>query len=111
MADKAVRTFGPAAMAASAANVYNNSSALIYDVVTHIHVVNTDSAAHTFNLYVSQVSGTETAGKEMFVAQSIAANSVYDWYGRLKLLSTDFLVGHADSVKVTIMGEGIQGVV
>ena len=111
MADKVVRTFGPAAMATSAANVYNNTSALIYDVVTHIHVVNTAGASATFSLFVSQTTGTETAGKEVFVAQPIAANGVYDWYGRLKLLSTDFLVGHASAVTVTIMGEGIQGVV
>jgi len=111
MADKVVRTFGPAAMAASATNIYNNTSSLIYDVVTHIHVVNTAGTTQNFTLFVSQSTGTETAGKEMFVAQSIAANSVFDWYGRLKLLSTDFLVGHASATSVTIMGEGIQAVI
>lgn len=111
MADKIVRTFGPAAFAASAANVYNPASALVDDVITHIHVVNTTSAAATFTLFVSQVTGTETAGKEMFVAQPIAGNGVYDWYGRLRLGHADFLVGHASATSVTIMGEGVQIVV
>ena len=111
MADKVVRTFGPAAFATSAANVYRNTSALIYDVVTHIHVVNLAAAAGTFSLYISATTGTETAGLEMFVQQPIAAYGVYDWYGRLKLLSTDYIVGHASAVTITVMGEGVQGVV
>jgi hypothetical protein len=111
MADKIVRTFGPKAFATSAANIYNNTSALIYDVLTHIHVVNTAGSAGTFTLFISATTGTETAGLEMFVAQPIAANGVYDWYGRLKLLSTDFIVGHASAITITIMGEGVQGVV
>lgn len=102
------RTFGPAAFATSAANIYNQASALIYDILKHIHVVNTSAGALTFTLFVSQVTGTETAGKEFFVAQSVAANNVYDWYGNLKLLSTDFLVGHASAVTMTILGEGEQ---
>ena len=111
MADKIVRTFGPAALATSAANIYHNSSALIYDVLTHIHVVNLAGTAGTFSVYISATSATETAGLEMFVQQPIAAYGVYDWYGRLKLLSTDYIVGHGSAVTITIMGEGVQGVV
>ena len=111
MADKVVRTFGPAAFATTATNVYRNTSALIYDVVTHIHMVNTTSSPGTFTLFISSTTGTETAGLEFFVAQAIAGNGVYDWYGRLKLLSTDYIVGHASAVTITVMGEGVQGVV
>jgi hypothetical protein len=105
------RTAGPVAFAAAAANIYNNASALIYDVIKHIHVANTTGAALTFTLFLSQVTGTETAGKELFVAVSVPANSVYDWYGNLKMLSTDFLVGHASSTALTITIEGEQYVV
>jgi hypothetical protein len=104
------RTFGPVPFAVSAANIYNNASALIYDIIKHIHVVNTTAGALIFTLFVSQTTGTETAGKELFVGQSVAANNVYDWYGNLKLVSTDFLVGHAP-ITMTIMGEGEQYVV
>jgi len=106
------RTFGPVAFAASAANVYNNASSLIYDIITHIHVVNTTSGSLWFNLFCSQVSGTETAGKELFVEQAVAAYSAFDWYGRLKLVTADYLVGHDSSgTGLTITGMGEQFVV
>ena len=105
------RTAGPVAFATSAANIYNQGSALIYDVVKHIHIVNTSAGALTFTLFLSQVTGTETAGKELFVAQSVPANSVFDYYCNLKMLSTDFLVGHASAVTMTITVEGEQYVV
>ena len=104
------RTFGPVPLAASAANIYNNSSSLIYDILTHIHVVNTTSGPLTFSLFVSQVTGTETAGKEVFVSQTVPGNGTFDYYCKLKLLSTDFLVGHG-STSLTITGEGEQYVV
>jgi hypothetical protein len=110
MADKIVRTFGPVAFAVSAANVYTPASALVDDVITHLHVVNTAGTPAVFTLFISQSTGTETAGKEMFVSQAIAANGVYDWYGRLRISHSDFLVGHAP-ITVTIMGEGVQIVV
>ena len=48
MADKIVRTFGPIALTSTpTTNVYNNTSALIYDVITHIHVVNKTAGAVT----------------------------------------------------------------
>lgn len=104
------RTVGPVAFAVAAANIYNQGSALIYDVIKHIHVANTTAGALPFTLFLSQVSGTETAGKELFVGVSVAANSVYDWYGNLKMTSADFLVGHA-AITMTITVEGEQYVV
>lgn len=104
------RTVGPVPFAVAAANIYNNPSALIYDIIKHIHVVNTTAGALVFTLFLSQVTGTETAGKELFVGVSVPANSVYDWYGNLKMLSTDFLVGHA-AITMTITVEGEQYVV
>lgn len=88
-------------------NVYVPASALIYDVITHIHVVNKTGGAVTFSLWLG-ATGANAAGTELFNGQSVAANSVYDWYGRLKVTSTDFLVGGASaatSLAITIEGE------
>lgn len=112
MAGTIKRTFGPVAMSATlTTNVYNQGSALIYDVITHIHVVNKTGGAVTFSLWLG-ATGANAAGTELFNGQSVAANGVYDWYGRLKMTSTDFLVGGASAgTSLTITGEGEQSVV
>lgn len=109
MAGTVKRTFGPVAMSATlTTNIYNNSSALIYDVIKHLHIVNKTAGAVTFTLYLG-ATGANAAGTEIIgVARSIAANSSFDWYGNLKMTSTDFLVGGASagtSLTITGMGE------
>jgi hypothetical protein len=91
------RTVGPIALTNTlTTNVYNNTSALIYDVIKQIHVVNKTAGAVTFSLWIG-ATGANAAGTEFFNAQSVGANSVYDWYGNIKLVSTDFLVGGASA--------------
>ncbi len=88
-------------------NVYNQGSALIYDIIKHIHIANKTAGAVTFSLWLG-ATGANAAGTELFNAVSVPANSVYDWYGNLKMLSTDFLVGGASagtSLTITIEGE------
>lgn len=108
MAGTLKRTVGPVALTTVlTTNVYNQGSALIYDVIKHIHVVNKTGVAATFTLYLG-ATGANAAGTELFVAQSVAANSSFDWYGSLKMLSTDFLVGGAGTtlaLVITIEGE------
>lgn len=109
MAGTIKRLAGPLALTSTlTTNVYNNSSALIYDVVKHIHIVNKTAGAVTFTLYLG-ATGANAAGTEIFgTARSVAANSSFDWYGNLKLTSTDFIVGGASantSLTITIMGE------
>jgi hypothetical protein len=106
------RTFGPIALTNTlTSNIYNNTSALIYDVITHIHITNKTAGAVTFSLWIG-VTGGNAAGTEFFNAQTVAANSSFDWYGNLKLLSTDFLVGGASAAtSLSIIGEGQQYVV
>ena len=106
------RTAGPLALTNTlTTNVYNQGSALIYDVLKHIHVVNKTASAATFSLWLG-ATGANAAGTELFNGQSVAANSVYDWYGNLKMLSTDFLVGGASAnTTLTITIEGEQYVV
>lgn len=104
------RLYGPANLSNSAANVWQgaNGSALIFDIITNIHVVNLTATAAWFNLFLSAVSATETAGKEFLVEQNVAAYSAFDWYGRIKLLSADYMVGHASgatTMTITLFGE------
>lgn len=87
------------------------ASALIYDIVKHIHVANKTAGAVTFSLWLG-ATGANAAGTELFNAVSVAANQVYDWYGNLKMLSTDFMVGGASAAtSLTIFLEGEQYVV
>lgn len=109
MAGTPKRLAGPVALSATlTTNVYNQSSAVVYDVVTHIHIVNKTAGAVTFTLYLG-ATGANAAGTEIIgTARSVAANSAFDWYGRLRMDSTDFLVGGASagtSLTITVEGE------
>lgn len=108
MAGTIKRTVGPVALTTTlTTNVYNQGSALIYDVVRHIHVVNYTALAATFSLWIG-ATGANAAGTAWFAAHSVPANSEFDHYCMLKLLSTDFLVGGAGttlSLVITIEGE------
>lgn len=104
------RTFGPVALSNTlTTNVYNQGSALIYDVLTHISIVNKTAGAVTFSLWLG-ATGANAAGTEVIgTATSIPANTTFHWYGRLKMVSTDFLVGGASAAtSLTITGEGEQ---
>lgn len=108
MAGTLKRIAGPLALTSTlTTNVYNNTSSLIYDVIRHIHIANKTAGAVTFTLYLG-ATGANAAGTELFLAVSIPANSYFDWFGNLKMLSTDFLVGGASantSLTITLMGE------
>lgn len=113
MAGTIKRTFGPVAMSNTlTTNIYNQGSALIYDVIKHINIVNKSASAVTFSLWLG-ATGANAAGTEVIgQARSIPANSSFDWYGNLKMTSTDFLVGGASAAtSLTITGEGEQFVV
>ena len=107
MAGTIKRLAGPLALTTvMTTNIYNNPSALIYDVVRHIHIDN-KLAADTFNLYLGATGGN-VAGTELFFQYAIAAKAAFDYYTMLKLLSTDFLVGGAATtltLVITIEGE------
>ena len=112
MAGTLKRTFGPLALTTTlTTNVYNQGSALIYDAIKHIHVANKTASAATFSLWLG-ATGANAAGTELFNGVSVPANSYFDWYGNLKMLSTDFLVGGSNTTTaLTITGEGEQFVV
>ena len=97
----------PAYMANAAANIYTPAASTIYTVIRHIHIANVTAGAITFSLYVGATGGS-AAGTQLFGGQSIAANSAFDYYCVLKLLSTEFLSGVASaatSLVITVEGE------
>lgn len=109
MANTIKRTVGPVALTNTlTTNIYNNTSALLMDIITHIHIVNKTAGAVTFSIYLG-ATGANAAGTEIIgFGRSIAANSAFDWYGRLAMKSTDFLVGGASantSLTLTAFGE------
>jgi hypothetical protein len=98
-----IKRIGPLALTTVlTTNVYNNASALLYDIITHLEVANKTGTAATFSLFIG-ATGANAAGTEWFSAVSVAANSVYHWYGRKKLLSTDFIVGGAGTTLALVL--------
>ena len=120
-ANKAIR-FGPIALSSTlTTNILNpptltggvntgTTNTNSYYLITHIRIVNKTASAATFSLYIG-ATGANAAGTEfMGTAQSVAANSFVDWYGRLTLDVADFLVGGAGtSTALTIQMEGEIG--
>jgi hypothetical protein len=97
----------PAYIAAAAANIYTPANAAVDTLIRHIHIANVTGSAATFSLYVGATGGS-AAGTEIFKTYSVAANSVYDWYGARRLTSTQFLSGICETgaSKLTIEVEG-----
>lgn len=110
MAGTRKRTFGPLALTTTlTTNVYNQASALIYDVLDHITITNKTAGAATFSLWLGATGANAAGTEEIGTGYSVAANSSYHWYGRLKMTSTDFLVGGSNTVTaLTITAEGEQ---
>jgi len=102
--------YGPAALTNTyTTNIYVPASALVYDIVRHIHIVNKTAAAVTFRIFLGATGGN-AAGTELFYDHSIAAYSEFDYYCALKLTSTTFLVGGASaatSISILIEGESL----
>jgi hypothetical protein len=87
-----------------------SSAQVIY--LRKITVVNKTVGAVTFRLF-KDVTGGNTAGKEIAYDRSVPANDKVDlWFNDpLILTSSDFLVGGASAAtSLTIMGEGEVGV-
>lgn len=82
-----------------------------YVILKHIRVVNKTGGAVSYRLWLG-ATGANAAGTEVIgYDKSVAANSVDDWYGYLKVKVADFLVGGASAAtSLTIEGEGEMGV-
>lgn len=82
-----------------------------YIILKHVRISNKTGSAATFSLWLG-ATGANAAGTEVIgTAQTVPANSSYDWYGLLRLDAADFLVGGAGTATaLTIMAEGEIGV-
>lgn len=89
----------------------NGGSSPQYIVLRHVRIVNKSTNAVTFSLWLG-ATGANTAGTEVLGSgTAIAAKTAFDWYGSLRIDSTDFLVGGAGATtSLTIQGEGEIGV-
>ncbi len=121
MASNKTFNFGPVALSntlttnilnpCTAAGGVNAGSSSQYIIIRHLRIVNKTAGAVTFSLWKGatggNVAGTEVVGQ----AQSVAANSSYDWYGIMRFDAADFLVGGASAAtSLSIQGEGEVGV-
>lgn len=79
-------------------------------ILSHIRIINKTGSAATFSLWIG-ATGANAAGTEfMGIGTSVAANSYVDWFGRLVLNSTDFLVGGAGTTTaLTLQASGEVG--
>lgn len=119
-ANKVIR-FGPAALAASAANIINTAITSLsgptgytqtqpYVILRHIRIVNKTASAATCSLYIGATGGSAAGTEFLGTALSIAANSAYDWYGMVRLDSADYLTGLASAgTTLTFEAEGEIG--
>ena len=91
-----IKRSGPTALTTVyTTNVYQGGggSALIFDVVRHVHVAN-KLAADTFRLYLG-ATGANAAGTELFFDFPVGAKLTYDYGCAMKMTNADFLVGGA----------------
>lgn len=89
----------------------NGGSGNLYLLITHIRIVNKTGSAATASFWIG-ATGANAAGTEFLgIGLSVAANSPYDWYGRLRLDTSDFLVGGAGTATaLSFEAEGEIGV-
>lgn len=121
MASNKTFRFGPIALTttlttnilnpATATGGVNAGSSSQYIILRHLRFVNKTAGAVTVSLWLGATGGN-VAGTELIVqGYSIAANSVYDWYGILRLDAADFMVGGSNTATaLSIEGEGEVGV-
>lgn len=96
---------------ATAAGGTNAGASAQYILLSHIRIVNKTAGAVTCSFWLGgtggNVAGTEVIGQ----ALSVPANSYVDWYGSMRLDSTDFLVGGASAAtSLSFEAEGEVGV-
>lgn len=96
---------------AAATGGVNGGSSGQYIVLQHIRIVNKTGSAATFSLWLGATGGNAAGTEVIGQGFSVAANSAFDWYGKLRLDTADFLVGGAGTTTaLTIEGEGEVGV-
>jgi hypothetical protein len=123
MAANKTENFGPVTLsttlttnivapAAAGASAVGYTATATYILIQHIHISNRTGTAATVTLYKG-ATGANAAGTDLFVGYSVGANSVYDWYGKLRLEGTNgFIVGGSGTLNaLTFEAEGEVGLV
>lgn len=96
--------FGPAALTASAATKFTSPAAGsgVY-VITHVHVVNTDSVGRSFTASI----GSDAAGTELWATEPLAAKGsagdAADYYGEWVMPAATVFQAFASSASVVTM--------
>jgi hypothetical protein len=82
-----------------------------YIILRHIRIVNISDFATAFSLFIG-ANSSNTAGTEfMGSAQSIPPRSYQDWFGAVRLDTSDYLCGGASiNGNLTFEAEGEVGV-
>lgn len=73
--------------------VSGTTNANTYVLINHIRISNKTSSAATFSLWKGATGGNVAGTEVIGTGYSVPANSAIDWYGKLRLDATDFLVG------------------
>lgn len=112
---------GPVALAAAAANILNGAVTslsgpvnvtLTQPVITlsHIRIVNKTGGSVTVSLFIGATGGSAAGTEFNWSATPVPANSYVEWYGKLRLESTQFLSGLASAAtSLTFQAEGEIG--
>jgi len=73
--------------------------------------VNKTGGAATFSFWLGATGGNIAGTEVIGTGLSVAANSAYDWYGRMRIDASQFLVGGASAATtLTFEAEGEIGV-
>lgn len=93
-----ITRIGPVALTTTlTTNVYNQSSALIYDKLKQISITNKTASAATVSLWLG-ATAANAAGTEVINGESIPPHTSRSWpFANLRIASTDFLVGGSDT--------------
>jgi len=121
MQNRALRV-GPTALGTSVGNILNTGITSLsgptgytqtqpYAILTHIRVVNKTGTSANLSLFITSTSGGSAAGTEFaFQVYPVAAYSYVDWYGRVRLESTEYLTGNSSAATtLTFEAEGEIG--
>jgi len=88
-----------------------SSNTKTYLILRHIRISNKTASAATFSLWLGATGGNVAGTEVVGTGQSVATNSHIDWYGMLRLDTTDFLGGGAGTTAaLTLEAEGEIGV-
>jgi len=123
MAQNKVFGFGPVALTTTlTTNILNPAVTSLagpvgftmsqpYLVLRHIRIINKTATAATFSLWLG-ATGANTAGTEVVGTGTVVQpNSALDWYGAMRIDSTQFLVGGAGTATaLTFQASGEIGV-